>query len=102
MIDRHLVEAEKARPLGESKRRTLTAIKNSYLGEKVDSAITQQVLVDYAQWRMGAEGGGVKPQTAGNDLAHLGSVLSLARAAWGYEIDPQHAQSRTRSAAYIG
>lgn len=89
MIDRYLVEAEKARPLGESKRRTLTAIKNSYLGEKVDSAITQQVLVDYALWRMSAEGGGVKPQTAGNDLAHLGSVLSLARAAWGYEIDPQ-------------
>lgn len=33
--------------------------------------------------------GGIKPQTAGNDLAHLGSVLSLARAAWGYEINPQ-------------
>lgn len=89
MIDRYLVEAEKARPLGESKRRTLIAIKNSYLGETVDSDITQQVIVDYALWRMSAEGGGVKPQTAGNDLAHLGSVLSLARAAWGYEIDPQ-------------
>lgn len=48
MIDRHLVEAEKARPLGETKRRTLNAIKNSYLGEKVDSDISQQVLVDYA------------------------------------------------------
>ncbi|NWB30686.1 site-specific integrase [Pseudomonas gingeri] len=89
MIDRYLVESEKARPLGETKRRTLTAIKNCYLGEVVDSEITQQVLVDYSLWRMDAEGGGVKPQTAGNDLAHLGSVLSLARAAWEYEINPQ-------------
>jgi len=89
MIDRYLVEAEKAWPLGESKRRTLTAIKNSYLGEKLDSDISQQLLVDYALWRMSPEGGGIKPQTAGNDLAHLGSVLSLARAAWGYEINPQ-------------
>ena len=29
------------------------------------------------------------PQTAGNDLAHLGAVLSIARPAWGYEVDPQ-------------
>lgn len=89
MIDRYLVEAEKARPLGETKRRTLHAIKNSYLGEMVDSDISQQVLVDYALWRMSPAGGGIKPQTAGNDLAHLGSVLSLARAAWEYEINPQ-------------
>lgn len=57
MIDRYLVEAEKARPLGETKRRTLNAIKNSYPGEKVDSGISQQVLVDYALWRMSPEGG---------------------------------------------
>ncbi|EKT4539568.1 tyrosine-type recombinase/integrase [Pseudomonas sp. GD03817] len=88
MIERYLIEAEKARPLGETKRLTLNAIKKSYLGEKIDSDISQQVLVDYALWRMGPEGGSVKPQTAGNDLAHLGSVLSLARAAWGYEINP--------------
>lgn len=89
MIDRYLVEAEKARPLGETKRRTLEAIKRSPLGERVDSDISQQVLVEYALWRMSPEGGGIKPQTAGNDMAHLGSVLSLARAAWGYEINPQ-------------
>ena len=62
MIDRYLVEAEKARPLGESKRRTLTAIKNSYLGEKLDSEISQQLLVDYALWRMSPEGEGSSPR----------------------------------------
>lgn len=55
----------------------------------LDYDISQQVLVDYALWRMSPGGGGIKPQTAGNDLAHLGSVLSLARAAWEYEINPQ-------------
>jgi len=88
MIDRYLVEAEKARPLGEIRRRMLNAIKNSYLGEKVDSDISQQVLVDYALWRMSPEGGGIKPQTARNDLAPLGSVLSLVMAACEYEINP--------------
>jgi len=34
MIGRYLVEAEKARPLGETKRRTLNAIKDSYRGER--------------------------------------------------------------------
>ncbi len=27
-------------------------------------------------------------QTVGNDLSHLGAVLSVARPAWGYEVDP--------------
>lgn len=67
----------------------MNAIKNSYLGDKVDSDLTQQVLVDYAPWHMSPESGGIKPQTASNHLAHLGSVLSLARAAWRYEIDAQ-------------
>jgi len=54
------------------KRQTLLAIKKIYLGEVVDSDISQQVLMDYALWLMSPEGGGIKPQTAGNDLAHLG------------------------------
>lgn len=51
------------------------------LRDKVDSEICQQMLVDYALWRMSPVDGGIRPQTAGNDLAHLGSVLSLAMTA---------------------
>lgn len=40
-------------------------------------------------------GGGVQPQTAGNDLAHLGAVLSVARPAWGCDVDP-HAMADAR------
>ncbi|WNC11956.1 site-specific integrase [Pseudomonas coleopterorum] len=88
MIDRYLVEVEKARPLGKTKRGTLTAIGNSYFGGLSDTDINTQALVDYALWRMSVEGGDVQPQTAGNDLAHLGAVLSIARDAWGYHVDP--------------
>ena len=86
MIERYVLEMEKARALGKTKLTTLKAISESYLG---------QILVEYAVWRMGPEGGGVLPQTAGNDLAHLGAVLSIARPVWGYQVDP-HAMGDAR------
>ncbi|WP_150812545.1 tyrosine-type recombinase/integrase [Pseudomonas fluorescens] len=95
MIDRYLVEMEKVRPLGKTKLATLKAISESYLGKLNDQDINSQQLVEYALWRMGKEGGCVQPQTAGNDLAHLGAVLSIARPAWGYEVDP-HAMADAR------
>ncbi|MDB6443272.1 site-specific integrase [Pseudomonas sp. 21TX0197] len=88
MIDQYLNEYEKIRPLGKTKRATLTAIKETWLGEVDDSALSSQKLVEFAQWRMSKEGGSVQAQTVGNDLSHLGAVLSVARPAWGYEIDP--------------
>lgn len=95
MIDRYLTEMEKVRPLGKTKLATLKAISESYLGKLNDQDINSQQLVEYALWRMGKEGGNVQPQTAGNDLAHLGAVLSIARPAWGYEVDP-HAMTDAR------
>lgn len=87
MIDKYLVEYEKLRPLGKTKRATLKAIGESWLGELEDQQLTSQKLVDYAMDRI--EKDGIQPQTVGNDLAHLGAVLSVARPAWGYEVDPQ-------------
>ncbi|NWF13630.1 site-specific integrase [Pseudomonas reactans] len=87
MIKQYLDEMEKVRPLGKTKEATLNAIAATEFGQTVDSAINSQRLVDFALWRMSKEGGGVQPQTAGNDLAHLGAVLSIARPAWGYEVD---------------
>lgn len=95
MIDRYLVELERARPLGKTKRGTLIMISQTYLGKLLDHEINSQHLVEYALWRMSPEGGAVKPQTAGNDLAHLGAVLSIAKPAWGYDVDP-HAMADAR------
>jgi hypothetical protein len=78
MIEQYLLEVEKARPLGKTKKATLETI-----GKMNDTDINTQRLVDFALWRMSKEGGGVQPQTAGNDLAHLGAVLAIAKDAWG-------------------
>lgn len=86
---------ESKTPLGKTKLATLNAIAATWLGDLRDSEITSQQLVDYAKWRMGPEGGSVQAQTVGNDLSHLGSVLAVARPAWGYEIDP-HAMPDAR------
>ncbi len=88
MTERYLIEVEKARPLGKTKRATLNAIGETYLGALTDTDINTQCLVDFALWRMSKEGGGVQPQTADNDLAHLGAVLAIAKDAWGYQVDP--------------
>lgn len=88
MIDQYLLEVEKARPLGKTKKATLEAIGKMDIGKLNDTDITTQCLVDFALWRMSGEGGGVQPQTAGNDLAHLGAVLAIAKDAWGYQVDP--------------
>ena len=95
MIERYILEIEKARALGKTKLATLKAISESYLGQVRDEDLNCQILVEYAVWRMGPEGGGVLAQTAGNDLAHLGAVLSIARPAWGYQVDP-HAMGDAR------
>lgn len=86
MIVRYLDEYEKIRPLGKTKRATLKAIGDTWLGDLEDTEVTSQRLVEYANERMQKDG--IQPQTVGNDLAHLGAVLSVARPAWGYEIDP--------------
>ena len=86
MIDRYLLEYEKLRPLGKTKRATLKAIGETWLGKLEDKEITSQKLVEYANGRMKDDG--IQAQTVGNDLAHFGAVLSVARPAWGYDIDP--------------
>ncbi|SFB56972.1 hypothetical protein PS706_01644 [Pseudomonas fluorescens] len=88
MIDQYLLEVGKARPLGKTKKATLEAIGKMDIGQLNDIDVTTQCLVDFALFRMSREGGGVQPQTAGNDLTHLGAVLAIAKDAWGYQVDP--------------
>jgi hypothetical protein len=77
MIELYLDEYEKLRPLGKTKRATLKAIGETWLGKVEDKDITSQILVEYAIHRM--EKDGIQAQTVGSDLAHLGAVLSAAR-----------------------
>lgn len=95
MILRYLEEFERVRPLGKTKRATLKAIADTWLGDLADSDLTSQRLVEYAHWRRSEQGGAVQPQTIGNDLSHLGAVMSVARPAWGFEVNP-HAMADAR------
>ncbi len=48
MIDRYLEEYEKLRPLGKTKRATLKALGETWLGKLEDKEVTSQKLVEYA------------------------------------------------------
>ncbi|MCL7463397.1 site-specific integrase [Pseudomonas sp. NW5] len=87
MIERYIAERDPARPMGKTKAATLRAVAASPLGELVEPELTSQALVDYVLWRMSDAGGNVQPQTAGNDLSHISAVLSIAKPAWGYDVD---------------
>tara|TARA_B100001059_G_C17823953_1_gene580150 strand:- start:2016 stop:3146 length:1131 start_codon:yes stop_codon:yes gene_type:complete len=95
MITRYLDEFERVRPLGRTKRATLSAIAATWLGDLADVELTSQRLVEFGHWRISKEGGAVQPQTVGNDLSHLGAVMSVARPAWGYDVD-SHAMTDAR------
>lgn len=95
MISQYLADFGRVQDLGRTKVATLQAIAGTWLGDVMDCDLTSQRLVEYAVWRSSDAGGAVQPQTIGNDLAHLGAVLAVAKPAWGYEVD-QHAMTDAR------
>lgn len=72
---------ESDKKIGRTKAQVLRAIGASELGGMRCSKIDSPALVSFAR------GLKVLPQTAGNYMAHLGSVFSIARPAWGYPLD---------------
>ncbi len=88
MIARYFLEYDAGKRMGRSKRHSLNALARSWLGDVLDSEINSQTIIEYANWRRSPDGGGVQGQTVANDLSHLSAVLSIARPAWGYDIDP--------------
>lgn len=77
------VVKESAKAMGRTKAQVLRTIAASSLGDKRCSMIGSADLVAYAR------GLDVLPQTAGNYMAHLSSVFSIARPAWGYPLSEQ-------------
>jgi integrase len=72
---------ETLRPYGKTKGQVLRSIQAAEIGGLRCSQITSQELVRFAQ-SIDAQ-----PSTRGNYLAHLASVFSVARPAWGYPLD---------------
>jgi integrase len=80
-IDRYIRES--AREIGRTKAQVLRSIKAFEIAERPCSQIGSAEIVAFAQ----ELSEGRQPQTVGNYLAHLSSIVALARPAWGYKLD---------------
>lgn len=79
VIGRYIRESK--RLIGRTKEQVLRTISESSIGERRCSQITS---VDYVSFAQGLK---VKPQTVGNYMSHLSSVVRIARPAWHYPLD---------------
>ena len=80
-IDEYLRLSRK--DIGKTKAQVLDTIKGHDLAAKALSDITSQDVVAWARWL----GETRLPQTVQNYVSHLSAVFSVARAAWGHDID---------------
>lgn len=79
VIDRYMQESKRA--IGKTKNQVLNTIKAAPLGKMKCSEIKSP---DFKAFASSLD---VQPQTVGNYLSHLGSVVRIARPAWGYPLD---------------
>ncbi|MDH6229585.1 integrase [Mesorhizobium soli] len=84
VIDQYIRESNKE--LGKTKAQVLRSIKDFTIAGKRCSQIGSTDIVKFAQEKLAT---GVVPQTVGNYLSHLGSIFTIARAAWGYDLEPR-------------
>ena len=81
---------------GKTKLQVLNTIKNDPISELPCSAITSQHILKFAK-NLGSQ-----PQTVGNYLSHLASVIKIARPAWGFPIDYQVIKDAKEVAKHLG
>jgi integrase len=79
-IDRYIRESSKT--LGRTKAQVLRSIKAFDIAERPCSEVGSAEIVAFAR-ELSA---GRQPQTVGNYLSHLSSVVAIARPAWGYPL----------------
>ncbi|WP_316159680.1 tyrosine recombinase XerC [Bradyrhizobium sp. SZCCHNRI3042] len=83
VIDQYIKESSK---IGRTKAQVLRTIKDEFaIADLRCSKVTSTEVVAFAQELIAVRG--VKPQTVGNYLSHLGAVFTIARPAWGYPLD---------------
>ena len=74
---------DKLKPHGKTKDQVLRFIQKSDLGQLPCSQVTSQAILAFAK-SIDAQ-----PQTVGNYISHLASVMAVAKPAWGYPLDKQ-------------
>lgn len=88
--------ADKLRAHGKTKTQVLRSIAASSLGVLRCSQTRSHHLVDFLKTMTS------QPQTRGNYLSHLASVVSVARPAWGFPIDKQVCEDARVAAEALG
>src|SRR5712672_3368174 len=81
VIDRYTEESVK--DIGRTKTQVLRAIKRYDIANQQCSTITSADIIAFANQLVSK----VTPQTVANYLSHLAAVFSIARPAWGYQLD---------------
>ncbi|PLW76786.1 site-specific integrase [Cohaesibacter celericrescens] len=83
-IDKYVKTSQKQ--IGRTKTQVLNTIKNEYdIAQQDCSDINSQALVEFVEelnTRM-------TPQTAQNYMSHLGAIFSIAKPAWGFQLNKQ-------------
>jgi integrase len=83
-IDKYLATSKKK--IGRTKAQVLESIKGMDIANKRCSEITPTDIVSLAQE---LHDGGRQPSTVMNYISHLQAVFTVAKPAWGFELDPQ-------------
>lgn len=84
--------------IGKTKAQVLETIQRHDIASQPLSDIKSQDLVAWAKWL----GETRKPQTVLNYVSHLSAVFTIARAAWGYEIDRNIMRDATEAMKHFG
>lgn len=97
-IDRYV--SESGGVIGRTKSQVLETIKSYNIADMPCPDIGSADLVAFVRELMKAQK--LQPQTAQNYLSHLGAVFSIARPAWGYELDQQAMQDAFKVCKKLG
>lgn len=95
-IDKYVTESVKE--LGRTKAQVLKSIKSYSIANMPCEKIASSDIVAFANELLAER----QPQTVGNYLSHLSTIFSVARAAWGYQLDYQAMTDALKVAKRLG
>lgn len=93
-IDKYLADTK--RNVGKTKAQVLRTVKAAPIGKLKCSQVTSQAVVGYISQMT------TQPQTRGNYLSHIGSVMRVARPAWGYPLSGEAHQDALIVLKHLG
>lgn len=85
--------------IGRTKAQVLRSIKKYDLADMLAGDVTSADIVAFATELLAT---GMKPQTVGNYISHLGAVFAVAKPAWGVPADPEAVRGASSALKRLG